>query len=106
MDNITIANTIASQMGGIGRLTAMTGAKNYVAIDQGLQFQLPAKAHFVKQGINRIQIILTPADTYTVKGLKWLPRKHEMKQIEVIEGVYCDQLQSVFTELTGLDTHL
>jgi len=103
MTSMEIAKTILSQLGG-NRLIAMTGAKNFVALAAGLQFDLPKKAHFVKNGITRIWVELTPADTYTVKT--WKIRGMNCQQLDTVEDVYCDELQGVFTELTGLDTHL
>ena len=69
MTSIEIANTILSQLGG-NRFTVMTGAKNYMALKSGLQLDLPKKAHYVKNGISRLWIELTPADTYTIKAWK------------------------------------
>ncbi|MCG9780470.1 hypothetical protein [Photobacterium damselae] len=104
-NNQVIAKTILEQLGG-GRFLAMTGAKNLVAIESGLQFDLPRTRHYVKDGINKVQIILNPSDTYTVRGLKWMPRKYEFKELANQPGVYGDTLQSVFTGITGLDTRL
>ncbi|WP_241190963.1 hypothetical protein, partial [Enterobacter asburiae] len=103
MTSIEIANTILSQLGG-NRFTVMTGAKNYMALKSGLQLDLPKKAHYVKNGISRLWIELTPADTYTIKA--WKIRGMNAQLVDTIENVYCDELQSTFTELTGLDTHL
>ena len=56
-------------MGG-NRFAVMTGAKNMVAIENGLQFDLPKKPGYVRDGINKMQIILDASDTYTVRALK------------------------------------
>ncbi|NTZ48354.1 hypothetical protein FCM30_21690 [Lelliottia aquatilis] len=103
MTSIEIANTILAQLGG-NRFIAMTGAKNFLALTPGLQLDLPKKAHFVKNGITRFCVELTPADTYTIKT--WKIRGMNAQLVDTQENVYCDELQSVFTELTGLDTHL
>lgn len=99
--NQEIAKTILSQMGG-NRFIVMTGAKYFVAIENGLQFKLPAR--FAIKGINCIQIILAPSDTYTMKFLKI--SGVNTKEVEEIEGLFFDQIQSTFTEQTGLYTHL
>ncbi|CAH0531123.1 hypothetical protein [Vibrio hippocampi] len=104
-NNQIIAKTILEQLGG-GRFMAMTGAKNMVAIENGLQFDLPRTRHYVKDGINKVQVVLNPSDTYTVLGLKWMPRKYEFKELANQSGVYGDTLQAVFTDITGLDTRL
>uniref|UniRef100_A0A6H2A606 Uncharacterized protein n=1 Tax=viral metagenome TaxID=1070528 RepID=A0A6H2A606_9ZZZZ len=102
-EKLEIARTILAQLGG-HKFTVMTGAKNIFALENGLQFALPGNGGFTKYGINRVQVILDPSDTYTVKFMKI--RKME-KTYEIEYGnVYCDSLQSVFREATGLDTHL
>lgn len=100
---IEIANTILQQLGG-NRFKAMTGAKNFLAIKYGLQFDLPKTAHYVKNGITRLHIILDASDTYTIKAYKI--RGMNVKLLSEESMIYCDMLQSTFTELTGLNTHL
>lgn len=100
---IEIANTILKQLGG-NRFKAMTGAKNFLAIKNGLQLDLPKAAHYVKNGITRLHIILDASDTYTVKAYKC--RGMDAKLLSEESMIYCDSLQATFTELTGLDTHL
>lgn len=103
MTSKEIANTILSQLGG-GRFIAMTGSKNFMALQAGLQLDLPKKAHYVKNGITRLWIELTPADTYTIKA--WKIRGMNAFLVDTVENVYWDELQSTFTRLTGLDTHI
>lgn len=93
-----IAETILAQLGG-NRFLAMTGAKNLLHDAASLSFKLPgiAKANYVK-------ITLDPDDTYSVEFGKL--RGLTYKTITTLSGVYCDNLQSVFTAQTGLDTHL
>lgn len=98
-----IAKTILQQLGG-SRFIAMTGAKKFGALENGLQFDLPSTAHFVKGGINRIQIHLDPTDTYTMMTFK--KRGMDCHLVQDIPGLYWDMLQPTFTEVTGLDTHL
>ncbi len=97
------ANTILAQLGG-GKFLAMTGAKGLLALSapNGLQFKLPA--NFARDGINSVRILLDPSDTYTVEF--WKVRGTSIKQISTLSDVYADQLQAVFTQATGLDTHL
>ena len=119
MDHKQIAKTILEQLGA-GRFTVMTGAREFLAtpagqgILGGLSFRLPSR--FAKDGINHVSIILTPLDTYTVTFTKIGPNP-SMKQliagkrqtttvVSTHEDIYWDQLQSVFTRATGLDTHL
>lgn len=98
-----IALTILSQFAGgrkPGAFTMMTGAKNIVALDGGVQFSLPGGGGFCRDGINRVTVILTPADEYDVTfsrvraGKEIIVKKHE--------GAYCDDLSRLFEEATGL----
>lgn len=91
-----IAKTILSQLGG-KRFIAMTGASQFVALDApGLQFDLPSR--FAKSGINHIQVVLEPSDTYTVTAYKLCRRTFSLDEISTQSGVYCDMLEGVFTE--------
>ena len=96
-----IAQTIMQQIGG-NRFAVMTGAKQFVALGNGLQFKLPS--NFAKKGINCIKITLTPADLYDVEFFKI--RGMNVTEVEKSEGLYADMLQSEFRRVTGLDTHL
>lgn len=107
---MNVAETILNQLGG-NKFLAMTGAKGLGGWDTGLQFSLPAR--FAKNGIRRVRIELTPADLYNVTFYK---SKRERVapcvtipgfiEVERHEMIYADQLQPLFTQATGLDTHL
>jgi hypothetical protein len=101
--NVQIANTILDQLGG-GRFAAMTGAKNFAAVESGVRFKLPAKPGWIKNGINMVTIRLTPSDTYTVEYGKLRGTKYAV--IATSENVYCDTLQADFLDATGLFTSL
>jgi prephenate dehydratase len=102
MNSKVAAAEILKQLGG-GRFIAMTGAKQFVALDKpGMVFKLPS--NFASQGINMIKIVLDPSDTYSLYFYK--SRGASLKELEVRQMVYCDQLQAVFTEVTGLHTSL
>lgn len=97
-----IAKEIIAQLGdGFSRVT---GAKNFVTIDNGVQFSLPGKPGFVRDGINRIKIELSEMDLYTVTGLRFTTRLGVTKCVEKarMEGIYNDQLIAVLEEMTGL----
>lgn len=102
-EKMEVAQTILNQLGG-HKFVVMTGAKNIYALDSGLQFGLPGGRGFTKHGINKVQVILDPSDTYTVKFIKI--RKMEKTYEMEYSNVYNDMLQSVFREATGLETHL
>ena len=101
--NMNIAKTILEQLGD-NRFIAMTGAKNFIAIDYGLQFDLPGDLHFVKDGIHTIRVHLDPTDTYTMMAFKQRGSSFDLMKEQ--SGLYWDMLQYTFTEFTGLDTYL
>lgn len=94
-----IAVTIAEQMGGLKRLQLFTGARDFMAIPNGLTFRIPGKG-FAKQSINVVTVELTPLDEYVMT----FSRLRGLKLTEVVKyhGVYCDQLVDLFEEATGL----
>ncbi len=101
--SMTIAKTILEQLGG-NRFIAMTGAKNFMALESGLQFDLPKTRGLVKAGINKVQVHLDPTDTYTMMAFK--QRGVDCDLLKDEGGLYWDMLQYTFTEFTGLDTYL
>ena len=100
--DLTVANTILAQLGG-NRFARMTGAKQFVGSDKALVFQLPGNPGYVKDGINLVKIELTPLDEYNM--IFYRERSGKLTEKAKVEGVYCDQLQELFTEYTGLHTH-
>jgi len=104
---LDIARTILDQLGGDG-FTAMTGAKNFLAISSGLQFKLPQ--NFAKNNITVVRITLLPSDTYhlefgTIRKKKDPHYGVKMPVYQAIathESVYADQLRTLFEEETGL----
>ena len=92
-----IASTILQQLGG-NRFCVMTGAKNLLAGVSSLQFKV-GKGN---TSINYCRITLEPSDTYKMdffsvkKGIPLLKRQ--------FTDVYCEDLQRLFTEATGLYT--
>ena len=95
------AGQIIYQLGG-NRFIAMTGAKNFTVSSRencaGFQIgRNPA-------GVNWLKIYLNAWDTYDIEFLKMT--KNDIKLVQKVENVYHDQLQSIFTEVTGMLTHL
>jgi hypothetical protein len=94
------AEEVLQQLGG-RKFIAMTGAKNFVKNDKdkSITFKIPR----AKDGITHVMITLNASDTYTINFLSI--RGNNIKQ-KPVKGVYNDQLQSVFTQYTGLNTSL
>ena len=95
-----IAQTILAQLGG-SCFVAMTGARNFIAIERGLTLKLGRGAH---NGITHVTITLDASDTYTVR----FQRVHGAKVTEkgTYEGIYVDMLRGTFTQATGFVTSL
>ena len=110
--DFTVAQEIMRQLGD-NKFVAMTGANKIVASDNGLRFNISSKN---LSKANRIKIILTPMDTYTMQFIKvsggwqdhktfeWHPEVETILKEET--DIYCTELQKVFTENTGYYTHL
>jgi hypothetical protein len=97
--NMEVAKTILQQLGG-NKFRAMTGAKNFVAIDDGISFKI-SKA---KNGINCIQIKLNGRDLYDVSYMRIHGTK--VTTISNDSDASFDMLQTLFTQATGLYTYL
>lgn len=63
--NTKIARTILDQMGG-NRFQVMTGAKNFAAIDRGLQFDIGRNG----SQANRVRVTLRGDDTYDMQFIR------------------------------------
>lgn len=94
---LDVAQEILRQMGGIGRLTAMIGARQFVGDKSAIQFKWAAKS---SDGSNAIRIELTPADTYTVTFYRI--RGASTKATKQYEDVYAEDLVRIFEDQTGL----
>jgi len=94
-----IGATILAQLGG-GKFIAMTGAKELGFGDGTLEFRIGRNS----SKANKVMIRLEDNDTYTIVFFSF--RKMELKEVKKFEGVYDDNLQSIFTDFTGLYTSL
>lgn len=97
MNDAAIAKTILDQLGG-NKFIAMTGAKNLACGTRMLCFRFPGRK------LNYCEVQLQADDTYTVRFAKIV--KYSMTKMQEFDGIYCDQLQTLFTRTTGLDTRL
>ena len=132
--NQEIAKIILQQLGG-RQFAMMTGAKQFVAIDNGVRFRIGRNA----TRANLVKIVLRGDDTYNMefwligqevnpytilmryanKGLSEEEFNKQVKaateraekaaesvKLKAYEGIYCDQLQELFTQYTELYTRL
>ncbi len=91
--------TTLQQLGGINRLTAMIGAKNFTRSDADnyIEFSIGRGA---TNKANRIRITLTPMDLYKVTFYKI--RGINVDIVGEVDGVYDDQLKPVIESETGM----
>lgn len=97
-DNIRVGQTIMQQLGA-NKFLAMTGAKRFVWLEKGVQFDIPPS-----NKINRVSIKLNAQDEYDVEF--GYMRGLDYKVIKKVDGVQASELQNTFTSATGLRTHL
>lgn len=111
---IMVAQTILNQLGG-NRFVAMTGAKNFVALENGIKFSIGRNA----SKANTVKITLNGLDLYDIEFIKFTPfkisvnhktcavttREEKTEIVKTYNDCYCDMLQEVFTSVTGLYTH-
>jgi len=93
-------NILLKQMGGYGRVRAMTGAYNFsVGKDKDGDPQL---GFFFKnrRGPNGVQIALKADDTYTMRFFR--RRGYDVHWKDEFTGVYASQLKPLFEQATGL----
>lgn len=106
MTNI-VAQAILAQLGG-NRFVAMTGANSFSFGSNKLSFRIPS--NISKNKIKAIIIELTPTDLYDIKfvGTKGSMSKGTFRVVTIAEHkqIYGDMLQEIFTNETGLHTHL
>lgn len=103
MDN-QVAKIILQQIGG-SRFLAMTGSRNLINLGNGLRMSLSRN----KTSANRLEIIYDEgADLYNLRFYRQSVSKKtfkvKTKDIKTYEGVYCDMLEDIFTDVTGLYT--
>lgn len=96
--NKQIALDIYNQLGG-NKFAVMTGARNLFSRSDtaygGMQIDFKGS-----QKANRLVVLVDAMDTYTVEF--WKIGRETCKKVEAFDDIYCDMLQSIFTQVTGL----
>lgn len=100
--DMEIAKTIYHQFGG-SKMVAMVNMRDLCAVESGLKFTFSGC-----RKANKCIVTLNTIDLYDVVFYKANVRNVENPCPEVgrFEGLYFDNLNSVFEEFTGLATHL
>jgi hypothetical protein len=106
-----VATTILEQLGG-RKFIAMTGSKNFLADGNRLLMTLAKN----RSKANRLEIRLNGLDAYDMRFFQYIPfkfnastmsmREEKTEDIKNYKNVYCDQLQELFTSVTGMYTSL
>lgn len=89
-----IASTILMQLGGAGRLNAMTGAYNFIIIPNGVSFRLK------NPPANYVKIELTSGDLYNIEVGRIRGDKYTV--VDRAEGYYDDMMKPFIEKATGL----
>lgn len=103
MDN-QVAKIILQQIGG-RRFVAMTGSHDFINLGNGLRMSLSRN----KTSANRLEIIYDGgADLYDLRfyrqSMNHKTFEVTTRDIKKIDGVYCDMLEDIFIDVTGLYT--
>lgn len=99
--DMTVANTILEQLGG-RRFIMMTGAKKFIGTANSLIFRVPGRT---SDGCNKVVVTLTAMDDYTIETF-FIRAPQTHRACSTRDGVYCDNLQAVFSSITGLAVSL
>lgn len=97
MSDLTVPTETLRQLGGARRLGAMIGATGFIGSDDSLSFRIKARA---RDGINALNIILDPSDTYTVEFLRCTIKGRRV--VDSASQVYNDGLRQIIEARTGL----
>ena len=110
---INVAQEILRQLGG-NMFVRITGVKD-LCTDNGdnLRMSLPRNS----SGANRLEITLDyTTDTYNMRFFKYSKARINLKtgafvsvkvkDIRSFSMIYCDQLRDIFTDITGIETHM
>lgn len=89
-----IAETIIQQLGGAGRLRAMVGAYNFIAIKNGVSFRIK------NQRANHIKITLNGKDLYDLEIGRI--RGTTYKVVHEANDLYYDMLKPAIEKATGM----
>lgn len=92
---------IMQQLGG-NKFIAMTGSTNFVYDEQSQSISMKLRRNASKA--QYLKILLTVMDVYTMQFISFT--SGELVIVKECNNVYNDGLQSMFTSVTGLNTHL
>lgn len=102
-----VAATILEQLGG-NKFLAMTGSKNLISSPTEIGPALTMVLRKNKSGAMWLRItLIQDTDTYKMEFIKYTSRPEpSYPVVNELNNVYADQLQSIFTSVTGLLTSM
>lgn len=92
--NTDVAETILNQLGGMRKLSMFTGAKNFVALPNGVSFKIGNRS------TNYVKITLNGKDLYDMEFA--LLRGSKTTNLREFNDIYNDQLINIFEQQTGM----
>jgi hypothetical protein len=90
---LQVAETIANQLGGTSKLSAMMGAKEFIADAKSLTFKVGRNA----AGVKKVRVVLCDDDTYTV-----LTVSKDWTVVEYARGLDVAQMRGAIERCTGM----
>lgn len=87
--DLSVAETILSQLGGNRRLAVMCGCKDFAGDSNSVQFRVGSNGKKV-----------TASDTYTVEF--YAGRGSNMRKVYEASDIYADALRGIFEAQTGM----
>ncbi len=100
-----VAEEIYRQLGG-RKFAVMTGAKNFIGDKDSLSFKIGRN----KTAANYVKIVLNWKDLYDIAFYQIRRTASDfrpvLKELKTYNDIHFDQLQKIFTEFTGMATHL
>lgn len=96
----TAANTALDHMGGAGKVQAMLGAHNFVALKDGIQFHFRAK-NALRANAMRVTVDAA-TDLYDVEFFSIRNRGMDVGQVGLLEEIQAEDLKGILEETLGL----
>ena len=93
-----IANTIVSQLGGLGILRMFIGLRSLITEESGVTLIFPKPKH--KGAVNRVRITLNGGDLYDLEFIRTHGSK--VKIVKEDNDVFAEDLKDFFERGTGL----
>ena len=98
-EKLELYATILNQLGG-KKFSVMVGMKDLSAAGNYIQFKIGRNS----SKANLVRVELMGDDTYTMTFMSF--RGVNIKILKEFTGVYCDQLENIFSSFTGMATRL